>query len=46
MIDRMAQREQQMPLTVVVLDNATMHHHFNIAKFDEWLVEHRLVLLH
>lgn len=46
LIDRIAQREQRMPLTVVVLDNATMHHHFNADKLDEWLVEHRLILLH
>jgi transposase len=46
LIDRIAQREQRMPLTVVVLDNATMHHHFDADKLDEWLIEHRLILLH
>jgi transposase len=45
-IDRIARREQRMPLTVVVLDNATMHHHIDSDKLDEWLVEHRLILLH
>ena len=46
LIDRIARREQRMPLTVVVLDNATMHHHFDSDKLDEWLIEHRLILLH
>jgi hypothetical protein len=38
-----AQREQRMSLTVVVLDNATMHHHIDANKLNEWLVEHRLL---
>jgi transposase len=46
LIDRIARREQRMPLTVVVLDNATMHHHIDSDKLDEWLIEHRLILLH
>lgn len=35
LIDRIA---QQMPLTLVVLDNARIHHHFDPKKLDEWLV--------
>lgn len=46
LIDRIAQREQRMPLTLVVLDNATIHHNFEPQKLEEWLVEHRLVLMH
>lgn len=46
LIDRISQREQRMPLTLVVLDNARIHHHFDPKKLDEWLVEHRLVLVH
>jgi hypothetical protein len=46
LIDRIAQREQRMPLTLVVLDNARIHHHIDPQKLDEWLVEHRLVLVH
>ena len=46
LIDRIYQREQRMPLTLVVLDNARIHHHFDPKKLDEWLVEHRLVLVH
>lgn len=46
LIDRIARRAQRMPLTVVVLDNATMHHHFDSEKLDEWLVEHRLILVY
>lgn len=40
------QREERMPLTLIVLDNARTHHHIDPAKFDEWLVEHRLVLMY
>lgn len=46
LIDRIAQREERMPLTLVVLDNARTHHHIDPAKLDEWLVEHRLVLMY
>ncbi|WP_411728722.1 IS630 family transposase [Methyloglobulus sp.] len=46
LIDRIAQREQRMPLTLVVLDNARIHHNFDPQKLDEWLVGHRLVLMH
>lgn len=46
LIDRIAQREQRMPLTIVVLDNAKIHHGINPEKLDEWLVNHRLVLMH
>lgn len=46
LIDRIARREHRMPLTVVVLDNASTHHHIDANKLDEWLIEHRLILLH
>jgi hypothetical protein len=46
LIDRIAQREQRMPLTIVVLDNAKIHHHIDPEKLDQWLIEHRLVLMH
>ena len=46
LIDRIAKREERMPLTLVVLDNAKIHHHFDTKKLDEWLIDHRLVLMH
>jgi transposase len=46
LIDRIARREQRMPLTLVVLDNAKIHHNIDPKKLDEWWVEHRLVLMH
>ncbi len=46
LIDRIAKRPQPMPLTIVVLDNASTHHHIDQAKLDEWLIQHRLLLLH
>lgn len=46
LIDRIAQREDAKPLTFVVLDNASMHHAIDPEKREEWLVNHRLVLLH
>jgi transposase len=46
LIDRIAQREQRLPLTIVVLDNATIHHGIDQEKLDDWLINHRLVLMH
>jgi hypothetical protein len=46
LIDRIARRDERMPLTLVVLDNARTHHNIDPGKLDEWLVEHRLVLMH
>lgn len=46
LIDRLAQREQRMPLTIVVLDNATIHHHIDPQKLDDWLINHRLILMY
>jgi hypothetical protein len=45
-IDRIARREQRLPLTIVVLDNATIHHGIDPEKLDDWLINHRLVLRH
>ena len=41
LIDRIAQREHKMPLTLVVLDNAKIHHNIEQQKLDEWLIEHQ-----
>ena len=46
LIDRIAQRAEAAALTVVVLDNASMHHDTGPEKLDDWLVNHRLVLVH
>lgn len=46
LIDRIAKREERMPLTLVVLDNARTHHNIDPGKLDESLVEHRLVLMY
>lgn len=46
LIDRIARREERKPLTLVVLDNASMHHGTGPEKREEWLVNHRLVLMH
>lgn len=46
LIDRIAKREERMPLTLAVLDIAKIHHHVDAKMLDEWLIEHRLVLMH
>ncbi len=46
LMDRIAQQAQGMPLTLVVLDNASMHHEIDRDKLDDWLMNHRLVLLY
>lgn len=45
-MDRIAQQAPAMPLTLIVLDNASMHHDIPQEKLDEWLVNHRVVLMH
>lgn len=46
LIDRIAQRTPRLPLTIVVLDNATIHHGIDPEKLDDWLINHRLLLMH
>lgn len=45
-IDRLAQQATAMPLTLIVLDNASTHHGIPQEKLDAWLVNHRVVLMH
>jgi transposase len=46
LIDRIARREERAPLTLVVLDNATIHHGISPEKLDEWMIDYQLVLVH
>lgn len=46
LIDRIAQREQRSPLTIVVLDNARIHHAIDQEKLDDWMIHHHLVLMY
>lgn len=46
LIDRVARRDGAEALTLVVLDNASMHHAIDPEKLEDWLVNHRLVLMH
>jgi transposase len=46
LIDGIARREQRMPLTLVVLDNARIHHGIGQEKLDDWMINHRLLLMH
>ncbi len=46
LIDRIARREGRKSLTLLVLDNATMHHGVAPEKQEDWLVNHRLVLMY
>lgn len=45
LIDRVARRDGAEALTLVVLDNASMHHAIDPEKREDWLVNHRLVLM-
>lgn len=45
-LDQVAQDGIPGQLTVVVLDNARIHHHIDQQTLDRWLFEHRMVLLH
>lgn len=46
LIERIARQEDRKPLTLVVLDNATMHHGIAPETREDWRVNHRLVLLY
>jgi transposase len=46
LIDRVARRAEAKALTVVVLDNASMHHGIDPEQLDDWLISHRLILMH
>jgi len=43
-IDRLAARTNPTRLSIVVLDNASIHHAIPQEKRDQWLIEHRLML--
>jgi transposase len=45
-IDRLAGRPRSTDFTLVELDNASTHHHFDPVIVHHWLVNHRLLLLH
>lgn len=45
-LDQVAQAGDPAKPTVVVLDNAKIHHGIGEAVFHRWLVDHRLLLLH
>jgi hypothetical protein len=42
---RVAQQADQRP-TVVVLDNASIHHDIDHETLDRWLIEHRMMLFY
>jgi transposase len=44
-LDRVAQQADQRP-TVVVLDNASIHHDIDHETLDRWLIEHRMMLFY
>lgn len=43
-LDRLAARTDPHRFSLVVLDNASVHHAIPQAKRDQWLIEHRLLL--
>ena len=44
-LDRVAQQADQRP-TVVVLDNASIHHDIDHETLERWLIEHRMMLFY
>ena len=44
-IDRLAALHVDGKPVIVVLDNASIHHNIDQKKIDEWLLDHRLILL-
>ena len=45
-LDQIAKESTPDQLTVVVLDNAKIHHHIDQETLNRWLIEHRMVLFH
>lgn len=43
-LDRLAARTDPTRFSIVVLDNASVHHAIPQDKVDQWLIEHRLIL--
>jgi transposase len=44
-LDRQARRSARDKLTVVVIDNASIHHHIDPKVLEEWMVRDRFILL-
>mgnify|MGYP002176646801 FL=1 len=44
-LDRQARRSARDKLTVVVMDNASIHHHIDPKVLEEWMVRDRFILL-
>lgn len=45
-IDRLLQKIPTAPLTLIVLDNARIHHHLPEDVLDRWLIDHRTLLVY
>ncbi len=45
-LDKVAQEGSRDQPTIVVLDNARIHHNIDQATLDRWLTEHRMVLFY
>lgn len=45
-IDRLAMQHDDDKPIIVVLDNASMHHHIDDEKIREWILDHNLILYH
>ena len=45
-IDRLAMRHSDGKPIIVVLDNASIHHHIDEDILNKWLIDHQLILLH
>lgn len=46
LIDYIARHKPRLPLTLVVLDNTRIHHGIDQEKLDNWMINHRLLLMH
>jgi transposase len=45
-IDRLLQTTPSTPLTLIVLDNARIHHHLPEEVIDRWMIDHRTFLFY
>ncbi len=45
-IDRLAAQHTDGKPTIVILDNASIHHNIDQEKIHEWLCDHQLILVH
>jgi transposase len=46
LVECIIRHEQRLPLTLVVLNNTRIHYGIDQEKLDDWMINHRLIVMH